>query len=569
MNFQGLCHIEKSNYAYAYSNRELHLRLRTAKDDCTGVFVVIARKHVWSEKKAYSMEKVATDRYFDYYQYNFTTDDPRLGYYFLISDGKQTLVYSESGVSKTFDDQYAYLHYFQYPFINPVDVHHVPDWVHEAVFYQIFVERFCNGDQSNDPEKLSTWDELPTPSSFYGGDLQGIISKLDYLQKLGITGLYLTPIFESRSNHKYDTTDYRKVDPAFGDTETLCRLVSEAHKRGIRVVLDGVFNHCGENFAPFQDVMKNGSKSKYAGWFHFLQYPDGKKEARYRTFSDCGYMPKLNTSNPGMKKYLLDTVTGWMRATGIDGWRLDVSDEVDHEFWRSFRKAVKAVNPEAVIIGENWHDARPWLEGDQFDGVMNYPVTKACIRYFATQELNAKLFSADLSCCLMWNSEQANFSMLNLLDSHDTMRFLTWCGGDKRRVKLAVLFLFSYVGIPCTYYGSEIGMKGKGDPDSRRTFNWDQSTWDTDLWNFYHAAMMLRRESIALQRGDVRMWAKDDVFYLKRFNSAQTILTVLNNTSSEKEFSLPDGVSPEVLLKSGEILNGNLAPFSGAILKLK
>lgn len=569
MNFQGLCHIEKSNYAYAYSSCELHLRLRTAKNDCTAVSVVIARKHVWSEKKAYPMEKVATDRYFDYYQYNFTTDDPRLGYYFLISDGKQTLVYSESGVSKTFDDQYAYLHYFQYPFINPIDVHHVPDWVHEAVFYQIFVERFCNGDQSNDPEKLSAWNELPTSNSFYGGDLQGIISRLDYLQGLGINGLYLTPIFESRSNHKYDTADYRKVDPAFGDTETLCRLVSEAHKRGIRVVLDGVFNHCGENFAPFQDVMENGSKSKYAEWFHFLQYPDDGKKARYRTFSDCGYMPKLNTSNPGMKKYLLDTVTGWMRTTGIDGWRLDVSDEVDHEFWRSFRNAVKAVNPEAVIIGENWHDARPWLEGDQFDGVMNYPVTKACIRYFATQELNAELFSADLSCCLMWNSAQANFSMLNLLDSHDTMRFLTWCGGDKRRMKLAVLFLFSYVGIPCTYYGSEIGMEGKGDPDSRRTFNWDKSTWDTGLWDFYHSAMMLRRENTALQRGDVRMWAKDDIFYLKRFDDAQTILTVLNNTGNQKIFRLPGSVSAEVLLKSGEISDGRLEPFSGAVLKLK
>lgn len=565
VNYQGLCHIQKSNYAFAYNDHELHIRLRTAKDDCTSVELVIAKKHAWMEKQKFPMEKIATDRYFDYYQYKYVTNDPRLGYYFLISDGKKTLVYSESGVSETFDDEYAYFYYFQYPFINPADVHKIPSWVHEAVFYQIFVERFKNGNTQNDPGELTPWSELPKPKSFYGGDLQGILDKLDYLEDLGINGLYLTPIFESPSNHKYDTTDYRKIDPAFGDKELLCRLVSRAHEKGIRVILDCVFNHSGYFFAPFQDVLKNGSKSQYAGWFHFLQFPENGKEPKYRCFGTSPQMPKLNTSNPQLKKYLLDTVTYWMQETGIDGWRLDVSDEIDHQFWRDFRKLVKKINPEAVIIGENWHNSYPWLMGDQFDGVMNYQVTKSCIRFFAKNEIDAEKFSEDLSACLMWNSDQVNFAMLNLLDSHDTMRFLTWCSGDKKKFRLAVLFIFSYIGIPCTYYGSEIGTEGNGDPDSRRTFDWNESHWDTDLLSFYKKLIAFRKSCKALQYGCVRMWSSDGLFYLERSFHGKKAITVLNNTDMEKPVQLPEGkVSEAVATANGEGVSlASLKPFEG------
>lgn len=565
MNLQALYHNPKSNYAFAYNNHELHIRLRTAKDDCKFATLVIAKKHAWMEKQKFQMKKVATDRYFDYYQYNYITDDPRLGYYFLISDGRATHVYSESGVTETFDDQYAYFHYFQYPFINPIDVHTIPEWVHGAVFYQIFVERFCNGDRSNDPQNVAPWSELPKPKSFSGGDLQGILEKLDYLKELGINGLYLTPIFESPSNHKYDTTDYRKIDPSFGNKDLLCKLVKQAHEKGIRIILDGVFNHSGYFFAPFQDALKNGVQSKYADWFHFLEFPENDGSPKYRCFGTSANMPKLNTSNPQLKKYLLDTVAYWMKETGIDGWRLDVSDEIDHQFWRDFRKLVKGINPEAVIIGENWHNSYPWLMGDQFDGVMNYPVTKSCIQFFASQEISAEEFAENLSSSLMWNSDQANFSMLNLLDSHDTMRFLTWCQGDKKKLMLAILFLFSYVGIPCTYYGTEIGMEGNGDPDSRRTFDWDESHWDKDLLTFYKRIISFRKKCKPLQYGNIQMWANDGAFYLEREYGNEKVLTVLNNTGEDKNILLPPGKAIEWVTteKTADMHTEFLKPFGG------
>ncbi|QNK40592.1 glycoside hydrolase family 13 protein [Caproicibacter fermentans] len=565
MNLQALYHNPKSNYAFAYSSHELHIRLRTAKDDCKSAVLVIAKKHAWMTKQKFQMEKIATDRYFDYYQYNYATDDPRLGYYFLISDGEATLVYSESGVTEAFNDQYAYFHYFQYPFINPIDVHTVPSWVHEAIFYQIFVERFYNGDPGNDPGSVSPWGELPKPKSFFGGDLQGILEKLDYLKELGINGLYLTPIFESPSNHKYDTTDYRKVDPAFGDKDLLCKLIKQAHENGIRVILDGVFNHSGYFFAPFQDVLKNGGHSQYAGWFHFTEFPEHGGEPKYRCFGTSPNMPKLNTSNPQLKKYLFDTVAYWMEETGIDGWRLDVSDEIDHQFWRDFRQLVKGINPEAVIIGENWHNSYPWLMGDQFDGVMNYPVTKSCIQFFASGEISAEEFAEDLSGSLMWNSDQANFSMLNLLDSHDTMRFLTWCRGDKKKLMLAILFLFSYIGVPCTYYGTEIGMEGNGDPDSRRTFDWDENRWDKDLLAFYQQIISFRKSCKPLQYGNIKMWADDGVFYLERGYGDEKALTVLNNTGEGKNIVLPVGKAIDwVSAEKTELAeSGFLHPFGG------
>lgn len=583
MNLQGICHIPKSNYAYAYGEKDLDIRLRTARDDCSCVRVVISQKHRWNEKKAFLMEKVASDRLSDYYQYRYHTDDPRLGYYFEISGGGRTLIYSESGFSEEFDDENAYFHYFQYPYINKTDLQRVPEWVHTAVFYQIFVDRFCNGDSSNDPQRLTPWGQPPGPHSFYGGDLQGVLDRLPYLRALGVNGIYLTPIFESGSNHKYDTVDYRRIDGAFGDKELLCRLVERAHGMGIRIILDGVFNHCSWRFPPFRDVLECGEQSPYRDWFLIDGFPLARfseEEARdysrpfdlsrlnYRIFGTSPGMPKLNTEDPGLERYLLDTAAMWTRDTGIDGWRLDVSDEVNHGFWRSFRKTVKQINPEALIVGENWHNAYPWLRGDQFDGVMNYSVTKSCIQFFARHEVDAGQFAGDISACLMRNFDQVNFAMLNLLDSHDTMRFLTWCGGDKRLLRMAVLFLFSYTGIPCIYYGSEIGMEGRGDPDCRRTFDWDRSRWNLDLFRYYRQVIALRRKEKALQYGTIRIGAKDGLLYLRRAFEASELVTVINNSGQEKKPRLPAGA--ELLLGTEPTgAADSLKPYSGCICRIR
>lgn len=563
MNLLAIYHNPKSNYAYAFSNRELHLRIRTEKNDIKEVFVYIALKHAWEEKKKYRMEKIASDRLYDYFQFNFPTDDARLGYYFELSDGNDSIIYSESGFSKTFDDENSYLYYFQYPYINDVDVCKIPKWVHNSIFYEIFVERFCNGDKSNDPKDLTPWNELPTPKSFYGGDLEGIIQKLDYLSDLGINGLYLTPIFQSPSNHKYDTADYRTIDEAFGSKETLIRLVKEAHKKGIRVILDGVFNHCGFLFAPFQDVLKNQENSYYKDWFHIDKFPVSLDTPNYRCFSFCKTMPKLNTSNPGLKRYILDTVEYWTRETCIDGWRMDVSDEVDHTFWRDFRRLVKSINNNAVIIGENWHNAYPWLMGEQFDSVMNYPVTKSCIEYFAANKIDAEFFACDLYKYLMNNYEQINYSMFNLLDSHDTKRFLTLCRGDTRKFKCAVMFLFCYVGMPCIYYGSEIGIEGEGDPDCRRTFDWDESHWNKDLFSFFKSVIKLRKKEKCLQYGKVKMYAENGVFYLERTYGNEKLIAAINNTDTEREISSLG----EIQISTEKHCENILMPFSGCIYR--
>lgn len=544
MNLQAVYHNPKSNYAYAKSEHELHIRLRTAKSDVEKVYVNVGVKFKWGNINRYEMKKVATDRLFDYYQYNLIAHDTRLGYYFEICDKESSLVYCESGFTETFDNNNAYLSYFQYPFINKTDVHKVPNWVGKTVFYQIFVERFCNGNKLNSPKNVSKWDENPTYYSFSGGDIQGIMDKLDYLSDLGINGIYLTPIFESSSNHKYNTTDYLKVDKNFGTNEIFFEFVNKAHEKGIKIVLDGVFNHSGHLFSQFQDVVKNGEKSIYKDWFFIEKYADNQDDMKYQTFSTSKFMPKLNTANPEVKKYLLDAVAYWTREGKIDGWRLDVSDEIDMDFWIDFRKTVHEINEDIYIIGENWHNSYPWLTGNRFDSVMNYSVTKCCIEYFATKSINAQEFMADLSHVLMWNTEQVNLALLNILDSHDTSRFLSICNGNKDILKLAVLFQYSYIGVPCTYYGTEIGMEGGKDPDCRRTFNWNEDCWDNDLLNFFKKLIKIRTTSDCLSNGIISLYSKDNVAYIERSFENQKTITVINNTDSVKTIELPKYAIP-------------------------
>ena len=273
-----------------------------------------------------------------------------------------------------------------------------PEWARHAVFYQIFPDRFANGDPANDPENTQPWGTPPSTHNFMGGDLQGIVDRLDYLAELGIGALYLNPIFQATSNHKYNTFDYLRIDPHFGDLATFHRLIAAAHGRGIRVVLDGVFNHCGRGFYAFHDVMENGGNSPYLRWFQIDRFPinpyDGERPANYRTWWDFRSLPKFNTGHPPVRRYLLDVARYWIEQ-GADGWRLDVPNEIaDHDFWREFRAVVKAANPEAYIVGEIWNDATPWLDGTQFDAVMNYLFRDLCRDFFARDTLRADAFGA-------------------------------------------------------------------------------------------------------------------------------------------------------------------------------
>ena len=337
-----------------------------------------------------------------------------------------------------------------------------PDWLKNGTMYQIFPDRFCNGDHSIDPEDVVPWREHGRVKNeeCFGGDLAGITSKLDYLQNLGINGLYLTPINESPSNHKYDTTDYTKIDPRFGDEETLIHLVEEAHKRGIRVMLDGVFNHCGYYFAPWQDVLEKGPESEYYDWFMINEWPfdrNGKaaKKKQIYTFAFYDGMPKINTNNPEVRKYFVDICANWVEHYGIDGIRLDVANEVSHRFCKELHARVKEINPDIYILGEIWHNALPWLRGDEFDAVMNYPLGQSIKDFWIDKSLTNEDFEYTINRCYTSYMQQTNDVLFNLLDSHDTKRLRSDVKNlDEYFAQIAVLFAmpvsYTHLTLPTT-----------------------------------------------------------------------------------------------------------------------
>ncbi|MFD0697404.1 alpha-glycosidase [Paenibacillus sp. GCM10027628] len=533
MVIEAVYHRPKLNWAYAYDGKTVHLRIRTKRDDVKKVSVLAGDKYAWEKTSVYSEMRILTsDALFDYWEAAIEPPFRRLRYAFLLQSGKEQLWLTEQGFHNKEPKDSTGM--FEYPFLNPADIFTPPAWVKDAVFYQIFPERFANGDPSLDPEGVQPWGGKPTPTNFFGGDLAGVISHLDHLTELGVNAIYFTPLFEATTNHKYDTRDYLKVDPQFGTNETLKQLVEECHRRGIRVLLDAVFNHCGKTFPPFVDVLEKGADSPYADWFHVKEWPLRVEEngiPTYETFAFEPIMPKLNTENPEVKAYLLEVAEFWIKEIGIDGWRLDVANEVDHRFWRMFRDKVKHSNPEAYILGEIWHDSMMWLQGDQFDAVMNYPFTNAVLDFVTTGKLDGAGFANAVGSLLASYPQQANEAAFNLLDSHDTPRLLTQCGEDKRRMKLAALLQFAFPGTPCIYYGDEVGMSGGGDPDCRRCMEWDASRQDRDLFEFYRRLIALRKGSEALRSGSMRfLHAKpgDARLVLERVHGNEHLLILVN-----------------------------------------
>ena len=456
---------------------------------------------------------------------------------------------------------------------------HTPDWVKDAVFYQIFPDRFAiGGALENKPANLEPWDAPPGTFGFKGGDLYGIAERLEYLRDLGITALYLNPIFQSPANHRYHTQDYYRVDPILGGDAAFDQLVQRAHALGIRIVLDGVFNHTGRGFYQFQHALENGSASPYVDWFHFdrtqlgpgrgpYAYPSARRARLIRRLGSrraLGYdawwdlppLPKLNTDTPAVRRFLLDVARYWI-ARGADGWRLDVPGEIDDDaFWRAFRTAVKQTNPEAYIVGEVWTDAGRWLQGDQFDAVMNYVVTRACIGFFAresldgslahavghgVQTLNAGQFADEIDRVMRLYDTEIIQAQLNLLGSHDTPRFLSLAGGDRTALLLAYTFIFTIPGAPCVYYGDEVGMTGGADPHCRRSFPARRAEWDTGLQHYLRALAGLRQRAACLRRGTfhrLRADGRSGVYAFARLYREEAAVVVLNSARRPRTLEL-------------------------------
>jgi len=419
----------------------------------------------------------------------------------------------------------------------------VPDWVKDAIFYEIFPDRFFNGDPTNDPPNVEPWGSPPTRKNFFGGDLQGIIDKMDYLEWLGINAIYLTPIFAANTNHKYDTIDYYRIDPHFGDLNTFRSLLQNAHNRGIRIILDAVFNHVGIGFWAFRDVLERGEASPYVNWFFIEDLPvTMTPKPNYVTYENAHYLVKLNIYNPEVRRYLYDVACYWTRE-GIDGWRLDVPFLMNHRFWKKFRRVVKEINPELYIVAEIWKRATSWLQGDECDGAMNYRLRSLILDFFIYKKLDASIFDQKLAALREEHPGETAYTMLNLLGSHDTPRFLTLCGGDKELFKVAVAFLFTYVGAPMIYYGDEIGMTGKNDPDCRRTMIWDPALQDQSLLEWHRQLIHIRKMHLALRRGTIRkVYASGDVYAFERRYGTDCCLVILNRGVEAQTIKLPDEI---------------------------
>ena len=502
MNIEALYHRHKQNWAFLYNQDTIFLRLRTMKNDVEKVQVSYGDKYDWyrTETKI-DMYKHLADERFDYWEVKLKPLFGRLSYRFIVQSGSEIIYYAERWCQEN-AAPYDFGN-FEYPYVNDADWICPPSWVKDTIFYQIFPDRFANGNPLISPENTQEWGTVSTKTNFFGGDLQGVMNHLDYLVELGINAIYFTPIFQADSNHKYDTSDYYAVDKCFGTIDILKELVEACHQRGIRVLLDIVFNHSGGNFPPFIDFIEKGSASRYADWFLVKDWSvaHGDSGKRYETFGFEHMLPKFNTTNPELCEYLVNISLYWLNSCNIDGYRLDVANEVDHRFWRQFRDSVKAVKQDIYIVGEIMHDAMAWLQGDQLDAVMDYPIRYGVMQFFAHRSIDSKAFADIVSAQLVSYPLQVIEASFQLLGSHDTARFLTLCEGNVDRLKLAVLFQFTYYGAPSIYYGDEIGMEGCDDPDNRRCMIWDQDHQNEELFSYYKKLISIRRAYPALRYG--------------------------------------------------------------------
>ena len=488
MEFAGVYHKTSEQMSYPCNERELIINLKTGYD-VKRVFLhqgdpfeagILGGNEKWVGKR----EEICYKKRLKHQIWWTTTLVPpykRCKYYFELHTENEVWYYFEDGFLKEEQLQMEgrMLQCFIVPWLNPADINVTPDWVNDTVWYQIFPDRFCNGTPEKNGEDILPWRTGPvTNQERFGGNLAGIRKRLPYLKELGINGIYLNPIMEAESNHKYDTRDYTKIDPYFGDNKEFTLLVKEAHELGIRVMVDAVFNHCGRRFAQWLDVEEKGEKSRFADWFMIHDWSSLKKQGdtrdgRFYSFAFNEHMPKLNTNNEEVIQYFSDICESWIRDFDIDGIRFDVGNEVSHRFLKRVRERVKSLKPDIYLLGEIWHDASQWLMGDEYDSVMNYPLMSGIHDFFLDKESTKEDFEYMVNRCYTMYMQQCNNVLFNLLDSHDTERLMNRLKNlDVFYQQLAVLFTMP--GSPCIYYGTEIAMEGAHDPDCRRCMPWDE-----------------------------------------------------------------------------------------------
>lgn len=579
---EAILHIPKSNYSYAYDENTLHFRIRTLKNEVNKVVLRIGDPYNWAEggldggnlngssakgwlgANNIEMKKELSTEYHDYWFCEYSPSKKRVRYAFILEDNQEKILFGEKHIKplkNNIEDEYILSdisNFFAFPYINKKDILDAPEWAKNIIWYQIFPERFANGNNDISPKNVEVWGSKPTHNNFMGGDLYGLYEKIDYLNELRITGIYLCPIFYADTNHKYDTIDYYKIDPHFGDEEILKKIIDKAHKKGMKIMLDAVFNHVGENFPYWQDVVKNKENSIYKDWFVINKFPlYSETELNYETFANVKEMPKLNLENEQCRKYALDIAKYWVKEYDIDAWRLDVCNEIDHQFWREFRQEVKKIKKDVYILGEIWHDALPWLKGDQFDAVMNYPLSDAIIQFLYSDIFDIEKFKVDINKIIVAYPKNITEVNFNLLDSHDTSRIYSTLNNNKEKLKLAFTLLFFQSGSPCIYYGTEIGMDGEKNnflEDNRKCMIWNEDQQDKELFSFFKKLIEIRKTEKSFQNVDIE-WKysdKDNILSLQK----NDLYLIINLEKTEQAINLEEYILDDTVkdLFTGEIL---------------
>lgn len=559
MNLGAIYHRMSEQYCYSLDEDRLIINIKTGYD-VDHIYIVYGDPYEagimgGAEKWSGDREEIYFKKRLKDHIWWTTTLMPkykRCKYYFEIHSKDECMYYFEDGfyTEDEMNQDGKTLSYFIMPWMNPADVCTTPSWVNDTVWYQIFPERFCNGDPSIDPENVKPWQSGKVGMhDFYGGDIKGIRDKIPYLKDLGITGIYLNPVFESTTNHKYNTRNYKLVDPHFGTNEELRALVDEAHAAGIRVMLDAVFNHTGYDHPMWLDVLEKGQESKYAQWYMVNKWPIERgrdtKDGRYYSFAFAEYMPKLNTNNPEVQDYLLDIIKFWIDTFDIDGLRFDVGNEVSHSFLKAIRYMTKRVKSDFYLLGEIWHDSISWLLGDEYDSVMNYPLTTAIADFWVYKNRDRQSFEYDINRCFTMYYSQVNDVLFNLLDSHDTNRLFDKCHKNIDIFYQQLAVLFTMPGSPCIYYGTEVALDGGYDPDCRRCMPWsdiDTGKLDDKLSEMKSLISMRKTIQACKSRNfhfpnDI---AKDRVISYLKIGDNESLQVYLNCENEDVSIPLPE-----------------------------
>ena len=572
MEYSAIFHDMDKRFCYAIEKDLFVIRVQVKKDDMKEIILHYEDKYIPMERedtrKTIVMKKVATSQFHDYYEAQVRMHLICLRYFFEFTDMQGERVYYGN---YEFDKEYITNRdrMFDCPQnLREEEMFEVPDWAANKVVYQIFPSRFA----ASQPVDKKLWYKAPiTPMDDLHGDFRGIIDHLDHIQDLGIDVIYMTPSCKSNSCHKYDTIDYYEIDPSFGTKEELKELVQKAHDRGMKVVMDAVFNHTGKEFFAFKDILEKGEKSKYLDWYYIDELPLKGKWGEIPNFLCFGYyggMPKLNLKNPEVEKYITDVACYWIRECDIDGWRLDVGDEISHFFWKRFRRAIKAVKKDMLIIGEIWHYAGDFLEGDEWDTVMNYPFYLNLIDLLADEKISVSQFVQNLGYLKGRLHKKCYPLMWNLIDSHDTARFLHLCKDNKKKQHLAAAFQLLLPGMPMIYYGDEYAMPGANDPDCRRGMYWDEEYQDKEMFEWYKRLLQVRKAHTCIVEGELAEAItrdEDETIVLIRKNGEETIALIFNCSNHTKEFK--EYAQKQELLTE-KVFDGKVEALDAAVIVL-